>query len=271
MLSVGQLRSRWQRCGGKGKDIEVAAIRLDSSFLHNSRAMGLRLEIEPARHILTVSLNWRLTGSALMGTDQQHQPWVWKVIRSVGLLALSFAASEGHGFLVSLIQTALGAKHFFSNFTSSRSQSGYSYDCVSAIAVIQETPMSRENNPIGLAELIERVKQELLAATPGSPNKAPLLCVDSVELELQVTVRREGKAGIKIDVVSVGGGELGGGASRDEIQTVKVKLSPLFDKERLMEFYQTLHSDKVPAMVKQSLDALLKGEQGEQSNLADRY
>lgn len=38
--------------------------------------------------------------------------------------------------------------------------------------------------------------------------------------------------------------------------------SLLFDKERLMEFYQTLHSDKVPTTVKQGLEALLKGEEG---------
>ena len=40
---------------------------------------------------------------------------------------------------------------------------------------------------------------------------------------------------------------------------MKVTLSPLFDKERLLEFYQTLHSDEVPKLVTQSLDALFKG------------
>jgi hypothetical protein len=57
----------------------------------------------------------------------------------------------------------------------------------------------------------------------------------------------------------LGGGELGGGVSRDDVHKVKVTLSPLFDKERLMEFYQTLHADQMPKAVKQSLEALFKG------------
>ena len=114
------------------------------------------------------------------------------------------------------------------------------------------------NNLIGLAELIEQVKRELLSTAPGQTKDAPLLLVSAVEIEAQVTVKREGKAGVKIDVISFGG-ELGGGISRDDVHKVKVTLSPLFDKERLLEFYQTLHSDEVPKLVTQSLDALFKG------------
>jgi hypothetical protein len=94
------------------------------------------------------------------------------------------------------------------------------------------------------------------------------LFVGSVELELKVTVGREGKGGVKIDVLSFGGGEMGGTLKREDVHTVKVTLSPLFDKERLLEFYQTLHPDQVSATVKQSLEALLKGEDG---NLADQF
>ena len=114
-------------------------------------------------------------------------------------------------------------------------------------------------NSIGLAELIEQVKRELLSTATGQTKDAPFLLVSAVEVEAQVTVKREGKAGVKIDIVSVGGGELGGGISQDDVHKVKVTLSPLFDRERLLEFYQTLHSDQVPKSVKQSLDALFKG------------
>lgn len=114
--------------------------------------------------------------------------------------------------------------------------------------------------PIGLAELIDKVKQELLSVTPGKDKEAPILFVDSIELELQVAVKREGAAGIKIDVLSFGGAEAGGTLSRDDVHTVKVQLSPLFSKERLMEFYQALHPDQIPTSVKQSLAALLKGD-----------
>jgi len=112
---------------------------------------------------------------------------------------------------------------------------------------------------IGLADLIQQVKQDLLSTVPGESAEAPILFVESVELELQVAVRHEGKTGIKIDVLAFGGGEVGGAVSQDKTHTVKVKLSPLFDKERLIEFYQTLHPNQVPSSVKSSLDALLKG------------
>jgi hypothetical protein len=126
-----------------------------------------------------------------------------------------------------------------------------------------------DKNSIGLAEFIQQVKQDLLSVAPGKDKEAPFLFVESVELELQVTVKRTGKAGakggIKINVLGTGGElgvEAGGDLGRDDVHKVNVKLSPLFDKERLMEFYQTLHSDKVPTTVKNSLDALLKGNEG---------
>lgn len=124
------------------------------------------------------------------------------------------------------------------------------------------------HSSIGLAELIQQVKRELLSTVPGTNADAPILFVGSVELELKVTVGREGKGGVKIDVLSFGGGEMGGTLKREDVHTVKVTLSPLFDKERLLEFYQTLHPDQVSATVKQSLEALLKGEDG---NLADQF
>ncbi|NEP29344.1 trypco2 family protein [Moorena sp. SIO3I6] len=129
-----------------------------------------------------------------------------------------------------------------------------------------------DNSPIGLSEFIQQVKHDLLSVAPGQEKDAPLLCVESVELELQVSVKRTAKAGakgnIKINVLGTGGevgGELGGDLGRDEIHKVKVKLSPLFDKERLMEFYQTLNGDKVPTMVKNSM-ALLKGNDEDNLN-----
>lgn len=124
-----------------------------------------------------------------------------------------------------------------------------------------------QHSSIGLAELIEKVKQELLTVTPGKDKAAPILFVDSVELELQVTVKREGTGGLKIDVVAFGGVETGGTLSREDVHTVKVQLSPLFDRARLLEFYQTLHPDRVPSSVKQSLDALLKGDEANPDSL----
>ena len=123
------------------------------------------------------------------------------------------------------------------------------------------------NQNIGLSELIEQVKAELLAP-PKDKDKAkttPFLFVESVELELQVTVKKEGKAGVKVDVLSVGGAEVGGGVGQDKIQKVKVKLSPLFDKEEIKEYYKAFRPDDVLPSIKKSLDVLKGDEEGSQA------
>lgn len=120
-----------------------------------------------------------------------------------------------------------------------------------------------EENSIGLAELVEQVKKELLSTAPGQTKDAPVLFVNSVELELQVTVKRGGTGGLKVNVVPLGGAEISGSISRDDVHKVKVTLSPLFDKERLMEFYGAIHPDKIPSSVKRSLEALFKGDEEE--------
>jgi hypothetical protein len=113
--------------------------------------------------------------------------------------------------------------------------------------------MSQENL-IGLTELIEQVKRELLATTPGNETDIPFLSVDSVELELQVTVKKEGKGGVKIYVL-----EVGGGGSRDDVQKVKVTLSPLLNKEALLGIYKKLYPERWQELLKTSAEALTKG------------
>jgi hypothetical protein len=110
-----------------------------------------------------------------------------------------------------------------------------------------------EESSIGLAELIEQVKGELLATSLDNETHVPFLSVDSIELELQVTVKREGKAGIKIYVL-----EAGGSTSRDDVQTVKVKLSPLLSKEKLLEDYQKRYPDRLEKLADKSIGALFK-------------
>ena len=112
--------------------------------------------------------------------------------------------------------------------------------------------MSNENS-IGLAELIQQVKQELLTQTTDNEKDIPILAVDSVELELQVTVKKEGKTGIKIYVL-----ELGGGDRRDDVQKVKVKLSPLLNKEQLLEIYKKRYPEHFKDLLINSSNAILK-------------
>lgn len=115
--------------------------------------------------------------------------------------------------------------------------------------------MSNDNQTgqIGLSDLIRQVKQDLLSAS-AEETGIPLFSVDSVELELQVTLKKEGKAGVKIYVL-----ELGGGSSRNDVQTIKVKLSPLLSKDKLLVSYQEKNPEAVQEFVAKSIEALMKG------------
>ncbi len=121
-----------------------------------------------------------------------------------------------------------------------------------------------EENTIGLAELIEQVKRELLAPSLEGETDIPLLSVDEVELELQVTVKKEGKGGIKIYVL-----ELGGGGSRDDVQTVRVKLSPIVNKETLLRLYRKRHPERLSELVDSSIEGTFKG--GSDENLSEEF
>ena len=100
--------------------------------------------------------------------------------------------------------------------------------------------MENENDRIGLTELLNQVKQELVAASTLATVKKsadgtiqqtdiPLFTYGNVELELQVTVKKEGGGGVKLYVF-----DLKGGGSRDDVQKIKVTLEPLFTKEELL-------------------------------------
>ena len=83
---------------------------------------------------------------------------------------------------------------------------------------------------IGLAEFIAQVKRELLATSDGKDAaNPPLLVLDSVELEVQVTASKEGKAGVNIQVV-----ELGGAGKHQDAHTVKLTMSPILTHQELV-------------------------------------
>ena len=121
---------------------------------------------------------------------------------------------------------------------------------------------------IGLSELIQQVKKDLLTPVLDRKSDPPILFVESVELELQVTASREGSGGVKVDALAAEA-EVGGGLSHERTHTVKVQLCPLFDKAQLLEWYKDLYGDELMPAVKRSMDALIKGS--DDSSLADRY
>lgn len=112
-----------------------------------------------------------------------------------------------------------------------------------------------EGKPIGLTELIYQVKRELLSAESRQNDPVPLFAVDEIELELAVTVSREGQAGINIQVLNVGGG-----ATREDAQTVRVTLKPLRSREELIADLKARDPDVFNTMTEESL-TLLKGGQ----------
>lgn len=114
--------------------------------------------------------------------------------------------------------------------------------------------MTKQN--IGLSELIEKVKTDLL--TPPKEKTAPFLFVDSVELELQVVVKKEGEAGIEVDVIGFGGANFGGNVGKEQVQTVKITLSPLFTKEEIKEYYKAFRPNDVLPMITKGMDGGVK-------------
>jgi hypothetical protein len=95
---------------------------------------------------------------------------------------------------------------------------------------------------IELAEFIKKVKADLL--TPPEENEdIPLLSVDSVELELQVAVQKEdgGKIGFNLSVLT---GEAADKINQQQIQKVKLTLSPLLNKQELRAAYLKRNPDK---------------------------
>jgi len=119
-------------------------------------------------------------------------------------------------------------------------------------------PAKDEPKSIGLTELIYQVKRELLSSESRQNDPVPLFAVDEIELEVAITVSREGQAGINIQVFS-----LGGGASRADAQTVRVKLKPLRTREELIADLQKRDPGLFDAMTEESLLLLLKGGQAD--------
>jgi hypothetical protein len=117
--------------------------------------------------------------------------------------------------------------------------------------------MNNQKDSIGLRDLIEQVKQELLTS-PSPSEEIPLLSVDSVELELQVTVQREQGGKIGFNVLSALSGEAADKFHRDSIQKVKITLSPLIEKEKLLALYLKQHPEDKEKLVEIALDGGLK-------------
>jgi hypothetical protein len=93
--------------------------------------------------------------------------------------------------------------------------------------------MSGDGEGLGLAEFIRAVKDELMKSEAGDDALPKLLAIEDIELDIQVGVSVDGKAGINVQVL-----QLGGGAKRDDVHTVKVKLQPLLSHQERVQQLQ---------------------------------
>jgi hypothetical protein len=116
---------------------------------------------------------------------------------------------------------------------------------------------------IGLAQFIAEVKRELMEPLPDGVDRVPLLGVEEINVECKVTLSKQGKAGVNIQVI-----ELGGSTGRDDVQTVSVKLVPLVSRERRLALLD--EQGKTPAVEQASLDGMLK-ESAPGEHRADQY
>ncbi|MCC2695847.1 trypco2 family protein [Nodularia sp. LEGE 04288] len=132
-----------------------------------------------------------------------------------------------------------------------------------------------DENQIGLAELLKQVKQELLEASVLSSFKEgkdgllqstdiPLFAYGNIELELQVTVKKEGSAGVNAGpglklFVNV---DLKGGGSRDDVQKIKVTLEPLFTKQQLLDILEKQNPKYLESIKRKVPFAAMKGGGG---------
>lgn len=113
----------------------------------------------------------------------------------------------------------------------------------------------KDKDFIGLNEFIYKVKQDLLRPSPDLVDPVPIFAVDEIQLEVSVTVRKEGQGGINIQVLNVGTV-----VAKENVQVVRVTLKPLRTREELIADMRRLDPDLVQDWTNESIK-LLKGQQ----------
>jgi hypothetical protein len=121
--------------------------------------------------------------------------------------------------------------------------------------------MAQSNKILGIAELIQRIKQDLLV--PQSGKDPSLFSIDEITLEVNFTVSGDINSGFDLGVVT-----LGSDVSEERVQKVTVKLSPLVSKQQMIN---TLNQDpgRAEATVATSAEVLTRGS--EASTMVAQY
>jgi len=101
-------------------------------------------------------------------------------------------------------------------------------------------------------QLIDQVKKELTPQFDEPEN--PLFLVEKIEIQVAVKISSEGKGGVNLQIV-----ELGGGISKENSNIITVSLTPIIPPEQLR---QLLDSATKRQVTKESTRRLIKGAEG---------
>ena len=111
-----------------------------------------------------------------------------------------------------------------------------------------------QENALGLTELIEQIKQDLLAHELDA-STPPLFSIEEINLELQVTVEKTGSAGVNISVLQAGVQK-----SAQDIQSIQVKLTPLLSRDQRIAAMKENYPELWKKSVLLSAETLNRGE-----------
>lgn len=112
--------------------------------------------------------------------------------------------------------------------------------------------MPNTSKPIGIKELIERVKSELMQTHDTSQ---PVFVIGDIELEIGFSVERSASGGLDLQVV-----QIGGAAAKTETHTVRVRLEPLSTPDDIRKKLSQEQRDTADAVVTRSYGGRSKTE-----------
>jgi hypothetical protein len=111
---------------------------------------------------------------------------------------------------------------------------------------------------VKLSELINWVKQEILAATPLKNDPAPLFAIDEVILEVKFTL--SGEVGGDFNMLVV---QADSNIKEERIQKATIRMKALIPPEELAAELKKNHRSNYDHIFRVSAAALLKGDEGE--------
>lgn len=116
---------------------------------------------------------------------------------------------------------------------------------------------------IGLEEVINQVKRELLRPNPSAraQDPYPLFTIDKIELEIATQISKSGDGSIKFTVLDSAEIDIGIAVSKERMHIVRVSLSPILSREDIVA--GALKDDQIRNMaMAEARKALVRHDEG---------